>query len=81
MTKLGATGDFPEGKLNADDEGGLHELATELHSLDIGAEGGCVKIVFGKPITWLALTPAQADALAGLLVGKAAAIRLRVKKP
>lgn len=56
---VGPTGDFPEGKLSPDDEG---ELA-----LAIGAWEGKIKIMFGKEVAWLALTPQQALAVAAAL--------------
>lgn len=53
---LGATGDFPRGKLNGDDEGGLR--------LAIGVKDRTVMIVFGKEIAWLGLGKTEALALA-----------------
>jgi hypothetical protein len=52
--KLGATGKFPEGKLNDDDEG---ELQASIRT-----EGKNVIIDFGKPVAWLALP--KEDAIA-----------------
>lgn len=49
---LGATGDFPRGKLNADDEGGLR--------LAIGVKDKTVMIVFGKEVAWLGLGKQEA---------------------
>ena len=46
---LGPTGDFPLGKLNPDDEGGL--------KLAISQEKGVVRIDFGKPTAWIGLPP------------------------
>ena len=64
--KLGATGQFPRGKLDLTDEG-------ELQMALIGAEVrmGVVRIEFGKPIAWVALPAHQARELAGLLIEKA----------
>lgn len=45
--KLGATGEFPEGKLNATDEGALR--------IAIGIESGKLRIDFGKPVAWVAM--------------------------
>lgn len=45
--KLGATGKFPDGKLNKDDEGELR--------MKIGESKGRVIIDFGKPVTWFGL--------------------------
>ena len=53
---LGATGDFPRGKLNADDEGALR--------LAVGVKDKTVMIVFGKEVAWLGLDKAQALAFA-----------------
>lgn len=58
--KLGPTGDFPRGKLNETDEGGLQ--------LAIGKEKDTVRIDFGKPVVWFALPADQALAFASLVV-------------
>lgn len=42
--KLGATGKFPQGKLNARDEGEL--------TIAVGIKDGVVMIDFGKPVKW-----------------------------
>lgn len=60
--KLGATGRFPEGKLNSDDEG---ELRFEVAFDPLN---GIVRIDFGKPVTWLGLSPETAIAFAELLL-------------
>lgn len=44
---LGATGNYPRGKLNEEDEGGLR-LAVRAHD-------GVVMIAFGKEVSWLGL--------------------------
>lgn len=49
---IGATGMHPDGKLNADDEGGLQ--------FRYRAENGKVVVDFGKPVHWLGMTPQQA---------------------
>lgn len=59
----GPTGDYPGGKLNDEDEGGLM-MATTI-------ESGKVKIDFGKPIAWFALDPDGALAFAGMIAGMA----------
>jgi hypothetical protein len=69
--KPGATGDYPEGKLNPDDEGGLN--------IAISTEGGDVRIDFGKKILWLALNPDETLALASDLVRRA--LELKNAKP
>lgn len=59
--KLGPTGDFPEGKLCPDDEGGVQ--------FAIGSEGGKVILNFGeRPITWVGMDPQQAADLASSLI-------------
>jgi hypothetical protein len=68
--KLGATGEFPYGKLSAptgasEDEG---ELAMALAA---DPQHGIIRLVFGKPVAWLALPPMQARHLATLLMEKA----------
>ena len=63
--KLGATGQYPEGKLNPDDEG---EIAFA-----IGADKPNKKVLidFGKPVAWIAMTPDQATQFARILIEKA----------
>ena len=46
--KLGPTGDFPEGKLGKDDEGGINM------AIAASAKDGQVHIQFGGPVAWLA---------------------------
>lgn len=53
--QLGATGKFPDGKLNDDDEGELR--------LMISKKGDNVHIDFGKPVAWMAFTKEDAIAL------------------
>jgi hypothetical protein len=47
MTKLGATGKFPRGKIRGDDEGQLRGGMV--------IQDGTLVIYFGKPVTWLGL--------------------------
>lgn len=54
--RLGATGKYPRGKLNADDEGELR--------MAVGRQGDIVRIDFGKPVAWLGLPFAEARAFA-----------------
>lgn len=63
--KLGATGDFPRGKLNSDDEGGLR-LAVAADP-----KSKTVIIEFGKPTAWLGLDVQTARTLAASLLAKA----------
>ncbi len=50
---LGPTGEYPEGKLNSDDEGEFQ--------IAIGAVEGLVKIHFGTPLVWLAMDPEKPE--------------------
>jgi hypothetical protein len=50
--KLGPTGDFPHGKLNPDDEGGIN-VAISRHVAPDGTQ--MVRFDFGKPVAWLSL--------------------------
>lgn len=61
--KLGATGDYPHGKLNPTDEGGL--------TIAIGNEGDTVVIRFGKKIAWIGLPPDQAVTFAMTILKRA----------
>ena len=58
--KLGATGKFPQGKLNQDDEGELR--------LAVSSAGDLVRIDFGKAITWLAMPPDEAIEFGKILI-------------
>ena len=58
--KLGATGEFPGGKLTEDDEGALN--------LAIGGKDGKVVIDFGTPVVWIGLTPQEAAEFASLIL-------------
>lgn len=63
MDKLGPTGDFPQGKLNPHDEGGLTSA--------ISTENGNVRIDFGKKIAWFAFPPEAAIAFACMIIHRA----------
>lgn len=65
--KLGPTGDFPQGKLNADDEGALNCV--------ISRENGCVRVDFGEPTAWIALPPDLALAFAATIIKHAMALK------
>jgi hypothetical protein len=69
--KPGPTGDFPQGKLNQDDEGGIQ--------IAIGSDSGAVRIDFGKPTAWFALPPDEALALASVIVKHAMALKRRTQ--
>lgn len=57
---LGPTGQHPEGKLKADDEG---ELTYAVDRID-----DKVEIQFGTHVKWLAMHPEQARQLAACLI-------------
>lgn len=59
MQQLGATGNYPDGKLTSNDEG---EIAFA-----VGVYHGKVVVNFGKPIASLGMTPKQARDFALLL--------------
>ena len=69
---LGATGRYPEGKLNDNDKG---EIA-----IAIGGQDGKVIIDFGGEIGWVGFTPDQARQVAESLSAKADAIEA-TRKP
>lgn len=66
MTKFGATGEFPEGKLTDDDEGAL--------VLGVAIYKGKVFVNFGKPVEWLGLGPGAAVEFGVALLKAAASI-------
>jgi len=62
--KLGATGRYPQGKLSPDDEG---ELAIAV-AWDPYAN--MLRVEFGKPVAWLALSAERAAVLASMILKK-----------
>jgi hypothetical protein len=59
--KLGATGQFPEGKITEEDEGEIR--------IAIGHQPGKVIMDFGeKPIKWIGFNPVQTRQIAILLI-------------
>ena len=60
---------YPNGKLNVEDEG-VAEMA-------IGVDDGRVVIAFRKPMKWIALTPDQAGELANRLIRHARSAGLK----
>ncbi len=64
MGKLGATGRFPEGKINESDEGEL--------SFGIAADHRKRQVVinFGTPVSWFSLPPETAVQLANAILAK-----------
>lgn len=65
IPKLGATGRFPYGRADADDEGELQMALAADHG------NGIVRLQFGKSIGWLGLPSKQARELAAMLNQKA----------
>lgn len=63
--KMGATGQYPYGKLRKDDEG---ELTV---AMAVDARQGVIRMEFGKPVAWLALPSGHARHLAKMLVSSA----------
>ena len=66
MSKLGKTGEFPEGKISDDDEGGIR--------IGIAADrdANVVRIDLGDPVAWLAWPPDPARQFAIAILRKAA---------
>jgi hypothetical protein len=69
---LGATGEFPYGKVQDDDEGELR-MAVGFDKVD-----GIVRLEFGKPVAWLGLPPAEAVNLARSLLRHAGASKVEI---
>ncbi len=70
---FGATGDFPQGQLNDDDQGGIN-IGVAFDTLD-----GIVRIEFGKPVAWLGLPPPEAIEFAKLLLRHAGAKKIEIE--
>lgn len=70
LPDFGATGKFPEGKLNATDEG---EIQFGI-AADVAAN--TVVLNFGTPVVWLGLTPDQAIAIADSLKANALKVQM-----
>jgi hypothetical protein len=68
--KIGATGDFPDGKINPSDEGGLMIAVTK--------EEGRVVIHFGKPTAWIGFDTEGAVAFALMVLKNAGASHVEV---
>lgn len=60
--QLGATGTFPHGKLNEQDEGAIKM------AIGYDQSKGVVMVNFGKPVAWFGLPPPEARELARLLL-------------
>lgn len=63
--KMGATGEFPFGKLDRHDQG---ELTVAMR---VDKKQGVIRMEFGKPVAWLALPAGHARHLAKMLWGGA----------
>jgi len=63
--ELGATGQFPDGKIGKEDEGEI------MFAVAADKKRGLVHVDFGKPVQWLALTVKQAADLGQALNAKA----------
>lgn len=61
--KFGSSGDFPRGRLNADDEGDLQ--------FGITTKDKTIIVDFGKPVAWLGLDKATALQLGAILIERA----------
>jgi hypothetical protein len=61
---LGATGKFPDGRLNDDDQGELRA------ALAVDRKKNRLLIQFGKPVAWLVLTREGAEELAKMIERK-----------
>lgn len=66
---LGATGRFPYGKLNEDDEGELR--------IAVGGDRDTETVIidFGTPTTWIGMRPEDAEAFARSILEKARQVR------
>jgi hypothetical protein len=70
--QTGATGTFPYGHLNDDDQGAL-KIAVAYDKLD-----GIVRVDFGKPVAWLGLPKDQTIAFARALLKHAGASKVEI---
>lgn len=61
---VGATGEFPDGKVGPNDEGQLQ--------VAIAAVNGAVRVEFGKPVAFLQMYAGEARTFAGVLLSQAA---------
>jgi hypothetical protein len=70
--QFGATGQFPQGKLNDTDEGEI-KIGVAYDKID-----GVVLVEFGKSVAWLGLPPPEAVELGKLLLRHAGAKKIEV---
>lgn len=65
----GAPGLHPKGKLDESDDGQLNmAIVTD-------PDAGLIRLVYGKPVAWMALGPDEAIGLARILLERAAEIK------
>ncbi len=69
---IGPTGEYPNGKLNREDEGEL--------KLAVGMQNGIVMIMFGTPVTWFGLKPHEARELSRMILKNADKADVETKK-
>ena len=71
MIKLGATGEYPYGKLNCEDEGEI--------KIAIGGNPDTETVVidFGTSVCWIGMRPEQAELLAAALLTQAERVKRR----
>ena len=70
--QLGATGEFPRGKIDRLDEGQIKFAIAADHKTDT------VVINFGKKVVWLGMTADEAIDVANSLIAKALEIKTKV---
>lgn len=70
--QTGATGTFPQGHLNDDDQGAL-KIAVAYDKLD-----GIVRVDFGKPVAWLGLPKDQTINFARVLLKHAGVSKVEI---
>ena len=63
LTAPGPTGDYPEGKMSEQDEGGLMMVA--------GNKDGQVFLCFGTPVSWISFGAEQAKEIAANIANQA----------
>lgn len=71
--EFGATGKFPQGHLNDDDEGEL-KMGVAYDKLN-----GIVHVEFGKKVAWIGLPPPQAIEFAKLLLRNVGAKKIEIE--
>lgn len=66
---IGPTGDYPNGKLDFDDDGGIR--------VDLSTYRGRIILSFSVPITWLGMNPDQAITIAEKMIEYAKELKKR----